>query len=110
MPSFGAEVRLALDTNRYRDLTDGDREVYAILEYADAVYVPFVVVAELRSAFAVGNGAPATRGTYSGSSPKMASASFTRARKPPASTQLCTDSSACKALRFQPATSGSPRW
>jgi predicted nucleic acid-binding protein len=47
-------MRVALDTNRYRDLVDGVEGVRAILEQADTVYVPFVVVAELRAGFAVG--------------------------------------------------------
>jgi tRNA(fMet)-specific endonuclease VapC len=47
-------MRLALDTNRYRDLCDGDREVVAMLESAELIGVPFVVVAELRAGFAVG--------------------------------------------------------
>jgi len=47
-------MRLALDTNRYRDLTDGDAEVVRILETADEIAIPFVVLAELRGGFAVG--------------------------------------------------------
>ena len=47
-------MRLALDTNRYRDLCDGHEEVVEQLELADAIYIPFVVVAELRAGFAVG--------------------------------------------------------
>jgi len=47
-------MRLAIDTNRYRDLTGGDAEVRKVLEEAEAVFVPFVVVAELRAGFAVG--------------------------------------------------------
>ncbi len=47
-------MRIALDTNRYRDLCEGDREVVARLEEAEAVLVPFIVVAELRAGFAVG--------------------------------------------------------
>jgi tRNA(fMet)-specific endonuclease VapC len=47
-------LRIALDTNRYRDLVDGDSDVIALLERADDVFVPFVVVAELRGGFAVG--------------------------------------------------------
>lgn len=47
-------MRLAIDTNRYRDLTDGDDAVVDVLERADAVFVPFVVLAELRGGFAVG--------------------------------------------------------
>jgi tRNA(fMet)-specific endonuclease VapC len=47
-------VRLAIDTNRYRDLCDGKRDVVERLESADAVLMPFVVLAELRAGFAVG--------------------------------------------------------
>jgi predicted nucleic acid-binding protein len=47
-------VRLAIDTNRYRDLCDGQRDVVGRLENADAIFVPFVVIAELRAGFAVG--------------------------------------------------------
>jgi tRNA(fMet)-specific endonuclease VapC len=47
-------MRVALDANRYTDLTAGDREVARLLEEADAVYLPFIVLAELRAGFAVG--------------------------------------------------------
>jgi tRNA(fMet)-specific endonuclease VapC len=47
-------VRLALDTNRYTDLARGDAELARRLEQAEAVFLPFVVVAELRAGFAVG--------------------------------------------------------
>ena len=47
-------MRLALDTNRYRDLADGITAVVETLELAEAIVVPFVVVAELRAGFAVG--------------------------------------------------------
>ena len=47
-------MRLILDTNRYRDLGDGDQAVIHVLESADAIFVPFVVLAELRAGFAVG--------------------------------------------------------
>jgi len=47
-------MRLALDTNRYRDLTDGDEQTTRVLEQAAALFVPFVVVAELRAGFRVG--------------------------------------------------------
>jgi tRNA(fMet)-specific endonuclease VapC len=47
-------VRLAIDTNRYRDLCDGKSDVVERLETAEAVFVPFVVLAELRAGFAVG--------------------------------------------------------
>lgn len=47
-------MRLALDTNRYRDLTDGDEAVRARVAGAERVYVPFVVAAELKAGFALG--------------------------------------------------------
>jgi tRNA(fMet)-specific endonuclease VapC len=47
-------MRLALDTNRYVDFAHGDRALASQLEAADAIFVPFVVLAELRAGFAVG--------------------------------------------------------
>lgn len=47
-------MRVALDTNRYRDLADGDAAVVETLERAEMIGVPFVVVAELRAGFALG--------------------------------------------------------
>lgn len=47
-------MRLAIDTNRYRDLCDGEPEVVMRLETAEAIFMPFVVLAELRAGFAVG--------------------------------------------------------
>jgi tRNA(fMet)-specific endonuclease VapC len=47
-------VKLALDTNRYTDLCRDAAEVVALVEHAEAVFLPFIVVAELRAGFAVG--------------------------------------------------------
>jgi tRNA(fMet)-specific endonuclease VapC len=47
-------VRIALDTNRYRDLADGVEDVVMTLELAGSIAVPFIVIAELRAGFAVG--------------------------------------------------------
>ena len=47
-------MKVALDTNRYRDLCDGDQEMVRLLEEADSIHLPFVVVAELRAGFVVG--------------------------------------------------------
>jgi len=47
-------VRLALDTNRYVDLCKGVPETVDLLTVADAVYLPFVVLGELRAGFALG--------------------------------------------------------
>lgn len=47
-------MRLALDTNRYRDLAQGDLELSDLVASAREVYLPFVVVAELKSGFGLG--------------------------------------------------------
>lgn len=44
-------MKIALDTNRYADLARGVREVRDRLESADAVVLPFTVLAELRCGF-----------------------------------------------------------
>jgi len=48
------EVRVALDTNRYVDLCKGVAPTVELLASAEAVFIPFVVVAELRAGFAAG--------------------------------------------------------
>jgi tRNA(fMet)-specific endonuclease VapC len=48
------EVRLALDTNRYTDLCRGDASVVETVERADEVWLPLIVMGELRAGFAVG--------------------------------------------------------
>ncbi len=47
-------MRVALDTNRYVDLCRGVPDTLDVLEQADAVVLPFVVVAELRAGFFYG--------------------------------------------------------
>jgi len=51
-------VRLALDTNRYTDLCRGETFVVEAVERADEVWLPFIVVGELRAGFAVGTQGP----------------------------------------------------
>src|SRR5262249_17473402 len=51
---LGSQRRIALDTNRYTDLCRGDRVVVEVAELADEVWLPFIVVGELRAGFAVG--------------------------------------------------------
>lgn len=51
-------MKLALDTNRYTDLCRGELSVIEIAEQADEVWVPFIVVGELRAGFAVGSQGP----------------------------------------------------
>jgi hypothetical protein len=48
-------MRLALDTNRYTDLCRGEPSVIEAVELADEVWLPFIVVGELRAGFAVGS-------------------------------------------------------
>ena len=48
-------VRLAIDTNRYIDFARGDREALGWLQGATQIYVPFVVLAELRAGFLCGS-------------------------------------------------------
>ena len=52
------EVKLALDTNRYTDLCRGDVSVVETVELADEVWLPFIVLGELRAGFAVGSQGP----------------------------------------------------
>lgn len=47
-------MNLALDTNRYVDLCRGVSETVALVEEAERVFLPFVVIAELRAGFAHG--------------------------------------------------------
>jgi predicted nucleic acid-binding protein len=47
-------VKLALDTNRYVDLCRGEEKTARLVSTAERVFLPFVVVAELRAGFALG--------------------------------------------------------
>jgi tRNA(fMet)-specific endonuclease VapC len=47
-------VRVAVDTNRYVDLCKGVDETVEVLESADVIVLPFVVLAELRAGFLLG--------------------------------------------------------
>jgi tRNA(fMet)-specific endonuclease VapC len=47
-------VRLALDSNRYTDLCRDASDVVALVETAEAVFLPFIVLGELRAGFALG--------------------------------------------------------
>jgi tRNA(fMet)-specific endonuclease VapC len=51
-------VRLALATNRYTDLCRGNVPVVETVELADEVWLPFIVLGELRAGFAVGSQGP----------------------------------------------------
>lgn len=47
-------MKIALDTNRYTDLCRAVPEVTALVERAEAVTLPFIVLAELRAGFSAG--------------------------------------------------------
>ena len=47
-------MRVAVDTNRYVDLCKGVVETVEVLETADVMVLPFVVLAELRAGFLLG--------------------------------------------------------
>lgn len=51
-------MKLALDTNRYTDLCRGTALVVEAIELADEVWLPFIVLGELRAGFAVGTQGP----------------------------------------------------
>ena len=47
-------MRIALDTNRYVDLCRGESDVVERVERAEAVFLPFIVLGELRAGFRSG--------------------------------------------------------
>lgn len=51
-------MKIALDTNRYTDFSRGNASVVQLLELADEVWLPFVVMGELRAGFAIGTQGP----------------------------------------------------
>lgn len=51
-------MKLALDTNRYTDLCRGVASVIETVEQADQVWLPFIVLGELRAGFAAGTQGP----------------------------------------------------
>jgi tRNA(fMet)-specific endonuclease VapC len=59
-------VKLALDTNRYTDFARGASDVLEVVRRADAIVLPFVVVAELRAGFRVGTLARANETRFAG--------------------------------------------
>ena len=51
-------MKVALDTSRYTDFVRGETSVVETIETADEVWLPFIVVGELRAGFAAGNQGP----------------------------------------------------
>jgi tRNA(fMet)-specific endonuclease VapC len=52
-------VKLALDTNRYTDSCRNEPSVMELIRLAESIFVPVVVLAELRAGFVGGNQAVA---------------------------------------------------
>lgn len=48
-------MRLAIDVNRYRDFVDGVADVVDRFERADEIWMPLMVLAELRAGFLYGS-------------------------------------------------------
>jgi tRNA(fMet)-specific endonuclease VapC len=48
-------MKIAFDTNRYTDLVRGDEFVADMVAVADEVWLPFIVLGELRAGFAAGS-------------------------------------------------------
>ena len=47
-------MRIALDTNRYRDFCEGQPEVLIQIQRAEQIFLPLPVLGELRAGFACG--------------------------------------------------------
>jgi tRNA(fMet)-specific endonuclease VapC len=47
-------MKVLLDTNRYRDFCEGEKVAVDVIQRARFIYLPFVVLAELRSGFLCG--------------------------------------------------------
>jgi tRNA(fMet)-specific endonuclease VapC len=48
-------MRVALDTNRYVDFAKGDPQTQAVLQRAAEIFLPLIVIAELRAGFQSGS-------------------------------------------------------
>jgi tRNA(fMet)-specific endonuclease VapC len=55
-------MRIALDTNRYADFCRGSEAVVQTVRRAEAVFLPFITVAELRTGFLCGSRARQNEG------------------------------------------------
>ena len=47
-------MRIAIDTNRYRDFCEGDPACLDLVQRAERVYLPFITLGELRAGFLAG--------------------------------------------------------
>ena len=48
-------MKIALDTNRYKDFCTGDAFTVEIVRGSESIAMPFIVIAELRAAFSLGS-------------------------------------------------------
>lgn len=58
-------MRIAIDTNRYRDFCEGEDEAVRRFRTASRIFIPFCVLAELRAGFACGTLARRNEGALS---------------------------------------------
>ena len=47
-------MRIAIDTNRYRDFCAGDSDCLDLVQRSERVYLPFITLGELRAGFLAG--------------------------------------------------------
>jgi hypothetical protein len=103
-------MRLALDTNRYSDLARNLPEVVARVEQADEVFLPFVVIAELRAGFAAGSRARKNEDALAKSSTSQTSRRFMQMSKPRRSMPISGITCGSGAHQFHQTICGSLRW
>ncbi len=48
-------MMLAIDTNRYVDFARGERDAIHRIQHTESIFIPFVVLAELRAGFLCGS-------------------------------------------------------
>lgn len=48
-------MKIALDTNRYIDFCKGDERAVQVIRSAESIFLPFVIMAELRAGFRCGS-------------------------------------------------------
>jgi tRNA(fMet)-specific endonuclease VapC len=56
-------MKLAIDTNCYSSFVRGDTSVAGTIEMAEEVWLPFIVIGELRAGFAAGSQGPRNEAT-----------------------------------------------
>jgi tRNA(fMet)-specific endonuclease VapC len=73
-------VRIAVDTSRYRDFSEGLEEAVDRFRSADQIFLPFVVLAELRAGFLAGSTHPRRLGGAGSKNAKVLTAFLNRPR------------------------------